>query len=518
MKRSLAAAITVLSLAGLMLLATPAYAVGSNSTDQNMLCINSGHTSDVSTPEVVFGGVCLASGEIDRTQTLSNFNGYLRFGYVATTDALGNEYIFTADTEQNDGTTFTFVDKDVFNYLTDSTVDVRVVRTFVGNTVSWSVAVFVAGTSTPAAMPLQIYGDVGSGRHSVYRPQGPILLSFEGYGTDAFLLWKSTGVAKYSQDSSALTFDFGTASTANLQNIVVGYHTCADVPTVAALLADAAANWGTYEDTVIPAIEQGQCAEVLGTTTFTRGVPVDTILSFNDYELFDWVDGGTASIGDLPAGLDAEVLNKLSTDRSRPYIRIFGTPTTVGVLDTPVRLEDDNESDTNLSVTLTVVKEPVDAQLGLDASVGQQIGNSGASYSASGLKDGAPFTITLRSGAAMVPGQVIGQGVVTSSGRIEGVATIPAGLAAGWHSIALDSIDDTGAVISRVVYFEIDAAGQLLSSNETGAVATVDTVAALANTGFSVGAGADGALILTAAGVVLLGTALRRKHRMTRAR
>ncbi|MDJ0348778.1 hypothetical protein [Cryobacterium sp. PH29-G1] len=531
-KRTLTAAVTALSLAGVMLLAAPAQASPGNVTNESLLCGLGGgvSSSSVDTATTSFNYVCQTSGSISDARTEHTTDAYDGFGYVGTTNADESQYLFTADTYEVDGTTFTFVDTDVYNSLTDGFVDAHVTRTFVGNTATWTVDVFEAGTDIPADMPLFITGNLGSDGDSTYTPYDTFLLSTDTGIYDPYLLWKSTGEASYVNGNDTLSFDFGVASSARLENILIGYEACADPAALPTLLTSIDADWLSYANTEIAEISsEQQCFDVVGTTTFTRGVAVDTTLTFDGYDNFDWTHGGYAQIGDLPAGLEAEVLNTWSDDETPPTIHIFGTPTTVGAVDTYIYLADDEGMDADRALTLTVINEPVAADLTLNASVGALIAGSDITYSASGLQDGAAWTLTLRS----TP-QVIGNGFVTSTGTVSGVATIPAGLETGWHSITLDSTDNTGTTLSRVVYFEIDAAGQLLSSNYTGipveTAAPVDTIvdaavaattvtavpaveAELAATGFSGSTGALGALALTLAGVLLFGAALRRKHR-----
>ena len=516
-KSTLIAAITALSMAGVMLLAAPAHATVGNQTNWDLTCDSdsnsaAGESTDLKTSTVDFEDICLTSGEIGEAGTRHTSDAYDGYGLIGTTDAVGDEYFFTADSSENDGSTFSFTDTDVYNYLTDGFVNVHVVRTFVGNTVTWTVDVVDAESGDPEILPLFISGDLGSDSSTEFTQYASYLMSMDNRDSDPYLLWKSTGDASYVNGSDRPVFDFGMTSTATLQNIIIGYSECADEADVSALLQSIDADWAAYANTDIT--EVGACFDMVGTTTFTRGAAVDTILTFDGHDNFDWRWGGSAEIGALPAGLDAEVLNVWSDDETPPTLHIYGTPTTAGATDSVVYLEDD-DMDAEITITLTVVNEPVAADLSLHALVGELVAGSDVAYSASGLQQGAAWTLTARS----TP-QVIAQGTVPVSGSISGVATIPANLEAGWHTLTLESTDNTGAALTRVVYFEIGSNGQLLSSNYTGipaVEAAVDNVepiveAELAATGFSGGNGALGALALALAGTLLLGAAVRRRN------
>jgi hypothetical protein len=525
-KSTLTAAITALSMAGVMLLAAPAQASPGNVTNESLLCgFGGGVSSDVDTSTVSFASVCQTSGSIIDAGTEHTGDAYDGFGYVGTTNADDSPYLFTGDTYAIDDTTFTFVDTDVYSSLTDGYVDAHVMRTFVGNTVTWTVDVFEAGTDIPAYLPLFINGNLGSDGNSTYTPYDTFLLSTDTGSYDPYLLWKSTGEASYVNGDDDLSFDFGVTSSATLQNILIGYQGCFDPAST--LLTSIDADWSSYANTEIAEMAS-QCFDVVGTTTFTRGVAVDTILTFDGHDNFNWRWGGDAEVGALPAGLEAEVLNRWSEDGTPPTIHIVGTPTTVGTTDSVVYLEDDDEMDAEITMTLTVVNEPVTADLSLHALVGELVAGSDVAYSASGLQEGAAWTLTARS----TP-QVIAAGTVPVSGSISGLATIPAGLETGWHTLTLESTDNTGAALTRVVYFEIGSNGQLLSSNYTGiptvetpadtpadavtptveaAVAVSPAEAELAETGFSGSNGALGALALALAGALLLGASLRRRN------
>lgn len=102
------------------------------------------------------------------------------------------------------------------------------------------------------------------------------------------------------------------------------------------------------------------------------------------------------------------------------------------------------------------------ATVDLTAALGQSVFGAPAPYSASGLQVGSSYDITVRS----TP-QIIAQGTVPAGGTVTGSATIPAGLPAGWHTITFTTTAANGTETKDVVWFKIDASGNLLSKSET---------------------------------------------------
>jgi len=515
-KTTVTAAIAALSMAGVMMLAAPAYADAENVTDTELNCaVGGGDSVDVDNGvgKAYLEDLCLTSGSIDDAWTLATDDAYDDFGFVGSYNQNGSRYVFTGESTVNDGETFTFVDTDVYSYLEEAFVDAHVTRTFIGNTVTWSVDVFLAGTTTPATLDLFIDGDLGSDGDTVFTEYDTYLLSMDSYETDPYLLWKSTGMSNHSDGSDEPSFDFPESSSATLQNILVGYQ-CNYEDALDEFLTAVDADWAAYAN--IDLAELGEpCFTAAGTTTFERNVAVDTILTFDGLDNFNWNYGGDGEIYyPLPEGLSFEVLNDYEED-TVPSIRIFGTPTVAGTTNADIGLWDDYGMESYILVPFTVVNEAVAADVAMKAAVGDLVAGSEVTYQADGLQVGAAWTLTARS----TP-QIIAQGTVPVSGSISGVATIPANLEAGWHTLTLESTDNTGAALTRVVYFEIGSNGQLLSSNYTGipaVEAAVDNVepiveAELAATGFSGGNGALGALALALAGTLLLGAAVRRRN------
>ena len=101
------------------------------------------------------------------------------------------------------------------------------------------------------------------------------------------------------------------------------------------------------------------------------------------------------------------------------------------------------------------------AILDFNLSVGQQVANAPVPYSASGLLPNSNYDITVRS----TP-QIIAQGTVPAGGTVTGSATIPAGLAPGWHTITFTTTAADNTETKDVVWFKIAGDGTLLATSD----------------------------------------------------
>ena len=101
------------------------------------------------------------------------------------------------------------------------------------------------------------------------------------------------------------------------------------------------------------------------------------------------------------------------------------------------------------------------AILDFNLSVGQQVANAPVPYSASGLLPNSNYDITVRS----TP-QIIAQGTVSAGGTVTGSATIPAGLAPGWHTITFTTTAADNTETKDVVWFKIAGDGTLLATSD----------------------------------------------------
>lgn len=235
-----------------------------------------------------------------------------------------------------------------------------------------------------------------------------------------------------------------------------------------------------------------------GDVAFMAEVESEATLTIIDDANFDWTNGGTIVVAGLPAGLNYTVLNA-NTPGVKPSVRVYGTATTVGVSSLTLTVTDGAGNTADAPSSAQIIKASTSADLGLEVPVGGIVAGSESFYVADGLLVGANWTLTVRS----TP-QVIASGTVPVNGSIGGLATIPAGLESGWHSLTLVSTDYAGNSVSKVVWFEISANGTLVATSNT-------EPSGLAYTGSNIALTAGGAIALLVAGAGVMLVARRRK-------
>lgn len=233
------------------------------------------------------------------------------------------------------------------------------------------------------------------------------------------------------------------------------------------------------------------------------GDEVDVTLDITTTGL-NFGEGFEGSVEGLPAGMDYEFIT--DEEGNITGLRIFGIAEEAATGALNIVITDMNfDSAENNTVTWEITAAPVvvEVELALDRTVGQSINGAGADYAAEGLKEGTEWSLTLRS----TP-QVIASGTVDATGIIGGLAMIPSGLEAGWHSITLTGTDVNGNAVSKVVWFELSANGTIMAVQDNEpAPEPKPAEPALAHTGF---AGSDllfGALatLLAGVGIIMFG-------------
>lgn len=158
-------------------------------------------------------------------------------------------------------------------------------------------------------------------------------------------------------------------------------------------------------------------------------------------------------------------------------------------------------------VTLFAQWTVVAPRLSLD--LGMSVDDVAAGQTVTARGDGVPANSEYRIVVESTP-TTIAFGSADSDGAFTADGVIPAGLAAGRHTVTLSAIDAEGTALALVAYFSINAAGVVtyLSYTEAEAVSvqaeavSVSETAALAATGF------DGAPFGAAALLLLAGAAL----------
>lgn len=132
------------------------------------------------------------------------------------------------------------------------------------------------------------------------------------------------------------------------------------------------------------------------------------------------------------------------------------------------------------------------ATMTIDAPVGSRVLGATLNYSASGMQSTASYEITVRS----TP-QVLSSGVITGD-SVNGTATVPQNLEAGWHTLTFVSTTSDGSAFSESMYFKVSSTGMLLSSTNV-------LPSELAYTGLDMSS-----MLLMAAVMLMLGLALTR--------
>lgn len=92
--------------------------------------------------------------------------------------------------------------------------------------------------------------------------------------------------------------------------------------------------------------------------------------------------------------------------------------------------------------------------LDLDLDVGTTVAGAPVTVSGVGLRAGSAYSLVVRS----TP-KTIASGTASSAGTFTARGVMPAGLAAGQHTVTLSAIATDGSALSRVAYLTINDAG-----------------------------------------------------------
>lgn len=249
--------------------------------------------------------------------------------------------------------------------------------------------------------------------------------------------------------------------------------------------------------------------EVEGQVNFMQGIENSTTVSFINDVNFDWTNGGTVDVVGLPTGLTFTVVDEGVAD-TVPSVVIEGLATDVGEYDISYILTDFATPTANeASVDDVAVVEPgvTSSTVTLNTPVGATVYGVPVAYVGSGLLVGSEWTLTLASTPVLLASGVVGLG-----GAVDGAVQMPtSGLAAGWHTLTLAGEAFDGSAYSKVLYFEIDASGNLIKTSDTKpADVTPAKDDALAKTGFVADGFVAAMVALLVAGAALLFGARRR--------
>jgi len=214
------------------------------------------------------------------------------------------------------------------------------------------------------------------------------------------------------------------------------------------------------------------------------GVGVDEHVAAKDAEDYWLVDG------DLPAGIEIDDQGHLT-----------GTPTTEGPYDFTVVATNDG-GETEHHFTGVVLGAELHLELGF--AVGTKIADATTTGTASGLKPGSDWTMTLHSDPI-----TIGSGVVAANGIVSHLVSLPANTPAGQHRIVMAGVAPDGSALSSTVWFTLDTNGVIVAVSLTG---PTPALTGLAYTGSSMAGGVWGiGALAIAAGLGFVFFARRRR-------
>ena len=209
--------------------------------------------------------------------------------------------------------------------------------------------------------------------------------------------------------------------------------------------------------------------------TVKQGVAVDQIVAITFGAGWDfsakggWIAAGPQSSAGLENGeiypldgLQYESIGE-NTPGVTPTLRVFGTPKYSGVVESGFQVGDNTSVGFGAIVFTIAPANGINSPIQIEASVGQPVAGAKVNVIVSGLKEGAAWDVTVRSTPI-----IVGSGTIAFGGQLAQTVTIPAGLAAGSHSITVTSTRADGSVFSSVLYFTVSASGTLVSVSATG--------------------------------------------------
>jgi hypothetical protein len=450
-----------------------AYPAGLSQSDSYTWCEEGGVSAPTQSTNWI---VCPNNPLVPEVETEHHNDGLDAFGVVefATPDG---EYQFAPDTTSTedipDGRVDTFTKSGAVIWAggwATRTVDITVVRTIQGSYSKWEVSVTDSETHALVTdIPFTFTGNLGSDGSTQWFGEGDWRVSDDGLDNSDPVLAHHISTSPEGWTTSNGDDDPTVTVTGGQLTYIVAaidYLPCASqnvVDAASAIAQNAVANFGENIDTITGTV----CATWTAPTLDLRvGVPFDQTFFPDEGAGWNWDEGGNATLyGDVPDGLQWEVVNPSSMGQASG-IRIYGTPTTAGPYEFTLDAWDSYGSEAAADVTgevLDVVApNPTDASLTLGINIGDDVDGAPVTATATGLQDGADYTIVLRSTPI-----TLASGSAPVGGSLVSNMTIPAGLEAGWHSITLTSTWYTGVAFSKVVWFQVDANGKLVAISNT---------------------------------------------------
>jgi outer membrane protein OmpA-like peptidoglycan-associated protein len=184
---------------------------------------------------------------------------------------------------------------------------------------------------------------------------------------------------------------------------------------------------GVSTGTVLP----GATMEGLEVPTLVAGTAFTQTFDLATYSAnFDWSHGGSVVVGELPAGLSAEIVNQaqkapvVSANGEAPHLRIFGTPTVTGEFWVTLTLYDAFSASASADTRLLITS----AQVPTDPAAKVTLPGSTATFTIPGLAVGATITPGTKAAGvdtvSVVDGDVLVKVLSTFSGLISQPVTV----------------------------------------------------------------------------------------------
>ena len=201
--------------------------------------ICNGISEDYTTATVEWDDIYCEEGEIDDAEVLGSGNddAYDEWGGIYAED-LNGEYVLIDDGVSIDNE-FPVISFKQFGFIAPGEigVDILVTKSFFGNTATWEIEVFLAGTATHHAIPLKMSvdddEDLGADSDTRWTLSNGVWVSTESDGGEdlqsdpaiLFIIPPGATLEKEDGDDEVIV-DLGTVSSATVRHILVGYEEC----------------------------------------------------------------------------------------------------------------------------------------------------------------------------------------------------------------------------------------------------------------------------------------------------
>jgi hypothetical protein len=293
---------------------------------------------------------------------------------------------------------------------------------------------------------------------------------------------------------SALTYTVSDGALPSGLNIVAGTGAITGTPTCAVEPC-------TYSFEVTATNVAGSVTHTFSGTLLPAGIPP----TWTDDDLADDLQVGMALDDGVAASGDATIVYALASGTLPPGLdldtatgAIEGTPTTAG--DYTFQISATNDYGTiTADFTRTVAAAP-EIDLQLNFAAGTSIDDADTEISASGLKVGSTYTLTMHSTPVVLYTGIIGPG-----GGFTWTVALPANTPAGAHELILSGIAPNGSTMTAHAWFVLLPNGTIGAISYSGPLSAA--MLALTGGGFESPLGL--AVVLLASGLVVMGVRRR---------